>query len=518
VRDVSASECRSQLDSVWRSVDDLSEQVKKINGKSAAEKQGADEILVARTKMMIDTTVQDSREDMMRVIESRITSATAEIDGCATKSELNELRTRLELKLQEVDRKETHRHSVVKFDPAAGQPEHGSSTSTGMRVKKLSERLDDSEKQLLVVAEAVRDVHEELVEKLERVETQSKALDALQRSLQETFDRDQAVVQEQTAALRTQLMSVMEELEKTRPAGGDGIATATETPPSQTPVDGAAAEATPKPASPPHEGHTAAGAGSPQSVAFSHRALEEQLHSLRKDHSMLQHELRRDVAELKSQQDQIFDRHVGLQKAQRDDVNALKSDIGAVSARAQQNAEQLSDRLHEMTEASNENSAKHHDSVGGGRPAPQAEGALAPASSNEITHLRGRVDKLESASAHLSARLDDAVETLKRDDDTIRARLDRVEAAQAAAPHASSPPLTAHPPSTPKATTPKPSTPKPSTPKADSRPSTSAAQPPPAADDPPVDSANTTQGAPFAGDGPTTTDGMPPPNTASSTA
>jgi uncharacterized phage infection (PIP) family protein YhgE len=407
VRDVSASECKSQLDTVWRSVDDLNDQVKKINGKMAAASQSNDEMTASRTKLMIETAVQDARADMAKVMESRIASATAEIEGCATKSELHELRTRLDLKLQEAQRRE----SRVKFDSTtsagASAPEHGSSTATGMKIKKLGERLDDSEKQLLVVAEAVRDVHEELVEKLERVETQSRALDALQKSLQEAFDRDQTSVQEQTGALRHQLMDVMEEIERLKPARTDpNSTTASERPPT-TDATGPV-ESTETPDRPPASNGSPTNAPSP-TLAYSHRALEGQIHALKKDLSTLQHEMRRDVAECKTQQDQLFDRHVALSKQERDDITAVKRDLQAVSSRAQENAEQLSDRLHEITESTNVNFAKLNDDVAaladGKAPSPRRTDAPAVKPNGVPLEWQRRVTTLEDKTSTLENRV-----------------------------------------------------------------------------------------------------------------
>jgi chromosome segregation ATPase len=411
VRDVSASECRSQLDTVWRSVDDLSDQVKKIHSKQTAENATNEEIAATRTKMLVDAAVQDSREEVMKAVNSRIASATADIEGCATKSEVHELRTRLELKLQEVDRRaEGGRTSSVKFDASAA-PEHSSSTSTAMRLKKVSDRVDDAEKQLLVVAEAVRDVHEELVEKLERVETQSAALDALQKSLQSTFERDQASMQEQNAALRGELVGVMEELEKIRPPPSDEHAAegASDDTPKRTGDSGS----TP---STPHGATGASGSSPPASPSarFSHRALEQQIRTVRQDLSALQHDTRRDTAELKTQQEQLYDRHVAMTKTHRDDTTTLKADIAAVSDRAQQNAEQISDRLHTVTEASNNNFAKLNEDVAaiaeGKALAPRTEPAtgtaeLHTASSEAVATLRGDVKDLKSKLADVDAKV-----------------------------------------------------------------------------------------------------------------
>jgi len=380
VRDVSASECRSQLDTVWRSVDDLSDQVKKIHSKQTAENATNEEIAATRTKMLVDTAVQDSREEVMKHVNSRIASATAEIEACASKSEVQELRTRLDLKVQELERKsEGGRHSVVKFDTTAA-PDHSSSTSTAMRLKKLGDRVEDAEKQLLVVAEAVRDVHEELVEKLERVETQSASLDALQKSLQTTFERDQAAMQEQTAALRNELIGVMEEVEKIRPpVDGDGAAKNGDDESASADQDQDA-----DPSKTPAAHDRSASPSSP-SARFSHKALEQQLQSLRQDVTGLQHDSRKDFAELKSQQEQLYERHVNIMKTHREDHNALKADIAAVSERAQQNAEQISDRLHVVTEASNNNFAKLNEDV-----AAIAEGkGLAPRPAGDSTHAAG---------------------------------------------------------------------------------------------------------------------------------
>lgn len=480
VRDVSASECRSQLDTVWRSVDELSDQVKKIGGRGAAQSATNDELQTTRMKMFVDNAVHESREDIMKVVESRFRTVTAEIDGCSLKSETQELRTRFELKIQELERLAAQggRRGSITFDAAtAGAPEHASSTATAMKMKKITERMDDAEKQLLVVAEAVRDVHEELVDKLERLDAQSASLAALQTSLRETFDRDQRAVQEQTSQLRVQLVDVMEEVAKIRPRGADddeetkGVdkpPAKDEAKPSEAPADGeeeavtpaadkADAAGSPAPPATPPPTHNKTPPASP-SVRFSHRALEAQQASLRRDVDALQHELRRDLAESKAQQAQLFDRHVALQKLHREDVGSLKSDLAAISDRAQQNAEQLSDRLHEVTETTNDNFAKLNEDLASVR--SQSASALptgaAKASAAASTPRDSDIARRLDAQDKKIVAVEQAVRAVSEQElPRLEKRIDELAAAQPAADRDASRPAAAPPaPRTPPPPTP----------------------------------------------------------------
>lgn len=344
VREVTASECKSQLDSVWRSINDINENVKTSNANRPSA--GAnDEIAAARTSMQIDAELQRQREEIMQQVEHRIATATAPLPDLASKASVDEMNLKLTLKIQEVERKGVGANSTggaarVSFDESSIPP----SLATN-KIKKVETRMDECEKQVVIVAEAVRDVHEELMDKLEKLEAQSAAIDALQKSLQETFDRDQAVVVDQMAGIRTQVVQLMDELEQKGQLDKGGV---DEPLPQQQPSDqmdepqNTDTTTGNEPLS-PHSNRAAS-----PSMAFSHKTLDEQIAAVRKQTSELRHEVRRDVAEIRAQQDQLHERHTATGKASREDFLAVRQEITSLSKRVQENDEQLELQIHQL--------------------------------------------------------------------------------------------------------------------------------------------------------------------------
>jgi hypothetical protein len=333
VREITSNECKTQIEEVWRSVNDLKEQVS--SGGAGSPTAAATEMALSRERMVVEVEVQKAKDDIVVMMEHRLATALAPMERLAGKSELQEVQTELSFKVQQLERQAKQKRVSV------NAPADGGEFASQSSVKKLITRLESAERQTIVVAEAVRDVHDDLVDKMEKIETHASTIDAVHSSLKETFERDQVQMEAQVRAISEQVITLIGDDEggnKPATAAAEGGEDGEEKPEGDEP------ERTTSPAM----SESAGVMSTSGAVSGSHRVLHDTVHALQRQQTELQHEVRRDVTELRSQMGQVLERQHQHHKSARDDAAELRGDLKTLSQRVSDDNEVLQEGVTKM--------------------------------------------------------------------------------------------------------------------------------------------------------------------------
>ena len=188
----------------------------------------------------------------------------------------------------------------------------------GGTLEKIVQRIESSEQKTVIVAEALKDVHEDLVEKFERVEAQSMAVDALLKSLEQRFENDQEAMARQVRLVRSQLKAAEENGMVPYNADGDKSS------------NGA----------PGKKGND----GDDTDFYELHRQLTE----LRRLYD-------REIAELKARMEQLSARANENEKGMQDELTAIRNETQNSLTRMETTDGQLAEKIRSTTTTTNQN-------------------------------------------------------------------------------------------------------------------------------------------------------------------
>lgn len=371
VRDATAAECKGQLEEIWREVGDLKQRSVAARGRGAGsppargrggpaaasatpavvvdEGEEQNELSHQRSRLRLETELSKHKEEILATVDKRLKSTTALIENYATKQELTDATEVLSMKMD----------AKLKHDvrpPSTPEPSTGTAGSNAVskaRVRQLEGRIDHTEKQVSAVSDAVKEVHDDLVEKVSGMEKHMAALDGIQKKLQQNFERDHEQMQEYLQNIREQIVNMLDDSEspaqspkkKPPPERVEG-----KDPDTTFQMDDTASTQEEPP--------------SPSNRAMaSYHILDDQIKLLNKVTRNLEQELQREHSDLKAALEQQSEHVKKLHKRQEEDGSRLKSEFESFRRKQGEDISTVTDRLEEHTEVTADQLAKLSDEI-----------------------------------------------------------------------------------------------------------------------------------------------------------
>ena len=294
VKEATASECRSQLDRVWRTLDEVQEKLHKVDeaASSASPSQSQNEVSQRRIQLQLETEIRKAKEEVLTSVDRRIENLgprTAETPS--SKAELHNLKEGLELRMDEL-RAEFEKKCATSVDLAAAKSRSSMAT--------LEARVELSEGNLRSVAEALHSSQVEMTDKIEKMELQAEAMERLQKNLQSNFDKDQQQMEVYLNGIRDQVVLMAEEQAKANGTAKTG----------DEPKDGAAENEKVPPA------------------AYS--LLNQQLGTLESKLRELDHELRQELCNAGAKADGSLRRTDEYRSKSSEEMSRLRQEVEAM--------------------------------------------------------------------------------------------------------------------------------------------------------------------------------------------
>ena len=335
VRDATSAECKNQIDRVWRALSDLDEQTVKKGAASGAINSPREEVQHRRSELQLESRLDKMKAELLDTIDKRLVPINSRLRDAATKGDLKHHADAVDVRMEEVQRQmsRTRQQSQTPATHSTNGPP--SDPAVLDRVASLDDRVRSCENKVRLVAEAVQEVHDDVIDKVSRVEKQAAVMDDVQKSLQVNFERDQKRMEEHLRKIREQVVLAME-----TGSGSTADAGTTEPPAAGDNTDGSDPAARgPSPTSP---------SGS-RALAASHALLEDEIESIKSSLRMLELTGNQTASQTKSDLASLHQQQESGHKKFASDITQLSVDVTQLRERQEANKAHLQEDLRQLS-------------------------------------------------------------------------------------------------------------------------------------------------------------------------